>query len=62
LQGLIVLSFYLLTAAPLKWHLETSLTRVLLQYAPCGLWASAATLLPGEPFKLRRRRDYARLE
>ena len=62
LQGLIVLGFYLLTAAPLKWHLETSLTRVLLQYAPCGLWASAATLLPGEPFKLHRRRDYARPE
>jgi hypothetical protein len=49
-QGLIVFGFYLLTVAPLKWHLQTSLTRLLLQCAPACLWASAATLLPAVPF------------
>lgn len=52
LQGLIASGFYLLTAAPLNWHLETSLARVLLQLAPSCLWASAATLIPAEPFKM----------
>ncbi len=55
LQALMVFGFYLLTVAPLKWHLATSLTRVLLQLAPCCLWASAATLIPVEPFGPNRR-------
>jgi hypothetical protein len=53
-QGLIVSVVYLLTVAPLKWHLATSLTRVLLQFAPCCLWAGAATLLAPDPFKPSR--------
>lgn len=55
LQALMVFGFYLLTVAPLKWHLATSLTRVLLQLAPCCLWASAVTLIPIEPFDSNRR-------
>ena len=56
-QGLVVMTFYLLTVAPLRWHLATSLTRVLLQFGPCCLWASAATLFPVEPFRLSCRGD-----
>lgn len=53
-EGLIVSVVYLVTASPLRWHLATSLTRVLLQFGPCCLWASAATLLPTEPFSPTR--------
>lgn len=55
IQGLLVSVVYLLTVAPLKWQLETSFTRVLLQCAPSCLWAAAATLIPGEPFSSIRR-------
>ena len=50
-QGLIVITIYLLTVAPLRWQLATSLMRVLFQLGPCCLWVSTVTLVPVEPFK-----------
>lgn len=49
LLGLGYLAVYLVTPLPLEWHLDSSLSRLLVQLWPCAVWAGVlAARSPGD--------------